>query len=100
MSRIADAKWRCHEDSFIRSAIQHNHAELIPYLFVGKVAHEDVPVLARRVHDGVVKAPHYLPTMFRDLNGLAVWMAYSTFFGSLGDDAISDHYAKVFSRAG
>jgi hypothetical protein len=86
--------------SFIRSAIQHNHAELIPYLFVGKVAHEDVPVLARRVHDGVVKAPHYLPTMFRDLNGLAVWMAYSTFFGKLGDDAISDHYAKLFSRAG
>ena len=86
--------------SFIRTAIQHNHAELIPYLFVGKVAHEDVPILARRVHDGVVKAPHYLPTMFRDLNGLAVWMAYSTFFGSLGDDAISDHYAKVFARAG
>jgi uncharacterized protein (TIGR02421 family) len=86
--------------SFIRTAIQHNRAELIPYLFVGKVAHEDVPVLARRVHDGVVKAPHYLPTMFRDLNGLAVWMAYSTFFGSLGDDAISDHYAKLFSRAG
>ena len=86
--------------SFIRTAIQHNHAELIPYLFVGKVAHEDVPILARRVHDGVVKAPHYLPTMFRDLNGLAVWMAYSTFFGQLGDDAISDHYAKVFARAG
>jgi uncharacterized protein (TIGR02421 family) len=86
--------------SFIRTAIQHNHAELIPYLFVGKVAHEDVPVLARRVHDGVVKAPHYLPIMFRDLNGLAVWMAYSTFFGSLGDDAISDHYAKLFARAG
>jgi uncharacterized protein (TIGR02421 family) len=86
--------------SFIRTAIQHNHAELIPYLFVGKVAHEDVPVLARRVHDGVVKAPHYLPIMFRDLNGLAVWMAYSTFFGKLGDDAISDHYAKLFARAG
>jgi uncharacterized protein (TIGR02421 family) len=86
--------------SFIRTAIQHNHAELIPFLFVGKVAHEDVPVLARRVHDGVVKPPHYLPQIFRDLNGLAVWMAYSTFFGKLGDDAISEHYAKVFSRAG
>ncbi len=86
--------------SFIRTAIQHNHAELIPFLFVGKVAHEDVPVLARRVHDGVVKPPHYLPQIFRDLNGLAVWMAYSTFFGKLGDQAISDHYAKLFARAG
>jgi uncharacterized protein (TIGR02421 family) len=86
--------------SFIRTAIQHNHAELIPFLFVGKVAHEDVPVLARRVHDGVVKPPHYLPQIFRDLNGLAVWMAYSTFFGQLADAAISDHYAKLFAMAG
>ena len=32
--------------AFIWSAIQQNRADLIPYLFVGKVAHEDVPVLA------------------------------------------------------
>ncbi|MFO0736314.1 MAG: flavohemoglobin expression-modulating QEGLA motif protein [Labilithrix sp.] len=86
--------------AFIQSAIQHNRADLIPYLFVGKVAHEDVPVLARRVNDGVVKPPRYLPPMFRDLNGLAIWMAYSTFFTRLGGDAISDYYAKLFARAG
>ena len=86
--------------AFIQSAIQHNRADLIPYLFVGKVAHEDVPVLARRVNDGVIKPPRYLPPMFRDLNGLAIWMAYSTFFARLGGDAISDYYAKLFARAG
>jgi uncharacterized protein (TIGR02421 family) len=86
--------------AFIQSAIQHNRADLIPYLFVGKVAHEDVPVLARRVNDGVVKPPRYLPPMFRDLNGLAIWMAYSTFFARLGGEAISDYYAKLFARAG
>jgi uncharacterized protein (TIGR02421 family) len=86
--------------AFIRSAIQHNRVDLIPYLFVGKVAHEDVPVLARRVNDGVVKPPGYLPPMFRDLNGLAIWMAYSTFFTRLGGEQISDYYAKLFARAG
>ena len=86
--------------AFIQSAIQHNRADLIPYLFVGKVAHEDVPVLARRVNDGVVKPPRYLPPMFRDLNGLAIWMAYSSFFSKLGGQAISDYYAKLFARAG
>jgi uncharacterized protein (TIGR02421 family) len=86
--------------AFIRSAIQHNRVDLLPYLFVGKVAHEDVPVLARRVNDGVVKPPGILPPMFRDLNGLAIWMAYSTFFTRLGGDAISDYYAKLFARAG
>ncbi len=43
--------------------------------------------------------PRYLPPMFRDLNGLAIWMAYSTFFSQLGGDAIADHYARVFARA-
>jgi uncharacterized protein (TIGR02421 family) len=86
--------------AFIRSAIQHNRVDLIPFLFVGKVAHEDVPVLARRVNDGVVKPPHFLPPMFRDLNGLAIWMAYSTFFTKLGGDEISEYYAKLFARAG
>jgi uncharacterized protein (TIGR02421 family) len=85
--------------AFIRSAIQHNRIDLIPYLFCGKVAHEDVPVLARRVNDGVVKPPQYLPPMFRDLNGLAIWMAYSTFFTRLGGDAISDYYAKLSADA-
>ncbi len=85
--------------AFIRSAIQHGRLDLVPLLFVGKVAHEDVPVLARRVSDGVVRPPRYLPPMFRDLNGLAIWMAYSTFFCQLGGDAIADHYARVFARA-
>jgi len=82
--------------AFIRSAIQHDRVDLVPLLFVGKVAHEDVPVLARRVSDGVVKPPGYLPPMFRDLNGLAIWMAYSTFFSRLGGEAIADHYARLF----
>ncbi len=83
--------------AFIRSAIQHGRVDLIPYLFVGKVAHEDVPVLARRVSDGVVRPPRYLPPMFRDLNGLAIWMAYSTFFSQLGGDAIAEHYGRLFA---
>jgi uncharacterized protein (TIGR02421 family) len=86
--------------AFIRSAIQHGRVDLIPFLFVGKVAHEDVPVLAPHVSDGVVRPPRYLPPMFRDLNGLAIWMAYSTFFSQLGGDAIAEHYGRLFARAG
>jgi uncharacterized protein (TIGR02421 family) len=86
--------------AFIRSAIQHDRVDLVPFLFVGKVAHEDVPVLARRVTDGVVKPPRFLPPMFRDMNGLAIWMAYSTFFSQLGGEAIAEHYARLFARSG
>ena len=84
--------------AFIRSAIQHDRMDLVPLLFVGKVAHDDVPVLARRVADGVVKPPKYLPPMFRDLNGLAIWMAYSSFFSQLGGEAIAEYYARLFSK--
>jgi uncharacterized protein (TIGR02421 family) len=86
--------------AFIRSAIQHDRVDLVPFLFVGKVAHEDVPVLARRVSDGVVKPPKFLPPMFADLNGLAIWMAYSSFFSQLGGEAIAEHYAGIFARSG
>lgn len=82
--------------AFVRSAIQHDRVDLVPMLFVGKVAHEDVPILARRVADGVVRPPKYLPPMFRDMNGLAIWMAYSTFFSQLAGDAIAEHYARLF----
>ncbi|HEY4011747.1 MAG TPA: flavohemoglobin expression-modulating QEGLA motif protein [Polyangiaceae bacterium] len=85
--------------AFVRSAIQRDRVDLVPFLFVGKVAHEDVPVLARRVADGVVKPPKYLPPMFRDLNGLAIWMAYSTFFSQLGGEAIAEHYGRIFERS-
>jgi uncharacterized protein (TIGR02421 family) len=85
--------------AFIQSAIQHKQAELIPFLFVGKVAHEDVPILARKVNEGVIKPPRYLPPMFRDLNGLAIWMAYSTFFTRLASEATADFYGKLFARS-
>jgi hypothetical protein len=38
--------------------------------------------------------------MFRDLNGLAMWMAYSTFFTQLGTAEIAKHYGKLFDRTG
>jgi hypothetical protein len=47
----------------------------------------------------VIKPPRDLPPVFRDLNALAIWMAYSTFFSRLGGEAIADHYSKLLARA-
>jgi uncharacterized protein (TIGR02421 family) len=84
--------------AFIRAAVQAKRAELVPFLFVGKVAHEDVPVLYSRVAEGVVRPPMYVPPMFRDLNGLAIWTAYSNFFFRMAAGAMDDYYAKLFRR--
>jgi uncharacterized protein (TIGR02421 family) len=82
--------------AFIQSAIRHGREDLVPMLFAGKVAHEDIPVLASRISDGVVRAPKYLPALFRDLNGLAIWMAYSSFLTQLEAEETSDYYARLF----
>jgi uncharacterized protein (TIGR02421 family) len=84
--------------AFIRAAIQSKRADLVPYLFVGKVSHEDIPVLQARVADGVVRPPIHVPPMFRDLNGLAIWTAYSNFFFRMGGSVVDDYYAKLFRR--
>ena len=81
--------------AFMRAAIQQDKAQLIPFLFVGKVAHEDIPVLYAHVTDGIVKPPPFLPPIFDDMSGLAIWMCYSSFFSRLGGTAITEHYAKV-----
>lgn len=65
--------------NFIRSTIQEGRADLIPFLFAGKVTLEDLPVLEQYHREGVIALPKYLPPQIRDLNGLAVWMAFSNF---------------------
>lgn len=58
--------------SFVTSCMAHGHVEWIPLLFVGKVAHCDIPVLAGHIADGMVRPPLYLPNQIKDLRGTAV----------------------------
>ena len=74
--------------AFIRVAFQQGRAHLIPFLFVGKVAHEDVPVLFAHVTDGIIRPPPFLPPLFERMNGLAVWLSYSSFFSSMCETSI------------
>jgi hypothetical protein len=84
--------------AFMLAAIQHDRAELIPFLFVGKVAHDDVPVLFQHVSDGIVKTPSFMPPLFEDMNGLAVWLSYSSFFSTMCKSSILDYYAASMKR--
>ncbi|GIW70754.1 MAG: membrane protein [Planctomycetota bacterium] len=69
--------------NWLRTCIRLGRPELIPFLFVGKVTLEDVPVLYDAARHGVVDPPKYIPPPFQDLNGLAVWMAFSNFFNRI-----------------
>ena len=78
--------------NFLRTAIRFGRPELIPFLFVGKVAIDDLPVLYAQFREGVIDAPRYLPPQFKDLNGLAMWLAYSNFFNRVDLSRVQDYY--------
>jgi hypothetical protein len=84
--------------NFLQSAITIGRPELIRWLFVGKVAIEDIPVLAQRAHEGIVRPPKFVPALFEDLNGLAMWLAITNFWGRLNNRAIMSHYEKMFDE--
>ena len=69
--------------NFMRTTIKEGRADLIPFLFAGKVTLEDLPVLYDYHKEGVITLPKYLPPQIRDLNGLAVWMAFSNFLNRM-----------------
>lgn len=84
--------------AFMRAALQQDRAALIPFLFVGKVAHEDIPVLHAHVTDGIVRPPPYLPPIFDDMNGLAIWLCYSSFFSRLGGTTLAEYYGRMLAH--
>lgn len=69
--------------NFMRTTIKEGRAELIPFLFAGKATLEDLPVLHDYHQEGVITLPKYLPPQIRDLNGLAIWMAFSNFLNRM-----------------
>jgi len=84
--------------NFMRAAIRAGHPQLIPFLFVGKLSVDDVPLLYRKHKEGIVDYPIHLPPQFRDLNGIAVWMSFSSFLNRVDLAKVQEHYNKLFHR--
>lgn len=82
--------------NFIRTAVRAGKLHLIPFLFVGKIKTDDIPLLYQKYKEGIVEFPKYLPPQFKDLNGLAVWMGFSSFLNNIDLKKIQEHYNKLF----
>lgn len=82
--------------NFMRAAIRAGKPQLIPFLFVGKLRVDDVPLLYQKYKEGIIDAPHYLPPQFRDMNGVAVWMSFSSFLNMVDLKRVQEHYNKLF----
>ncbi|MDR3608009.1 MAG: flavohemoglobin expression-modulating QEGLA motif protein [Oligoflexia bacterium] len=82
--------------NFMRAAIRLGRPYLIPFIFSGKLHVDDIPLIYQKYKEGIVDEPRYLPPQFRDLNGVAVWMSFSSFLNSIDLKRIQDHYDKLF----
>jgi hypothetical protein len=82
----------------MRAAIRAGKPQIIPFLFVGKLHVDDVPLLYEKHLEGIVDAPRYLPPQFKDMNGIAVWMSFSSFLNMVDLKRIQEHYDKLFKN--
>lgn len=92
---IAYCKGFVENYNFIRACIQSGRGEIVPFLFVGKVHLSDIPVLFQKYQEGVVDAPKFLPTFFKDLNSLIVWMSFSNFLSAAAMSGSQDAYRQM-----
>jgi len=83
--------------NFIRLAVRKGMLERIPLLFCGKLAIEDMGILAKLYDSGIINAPRYLPPVMRDLKALSAWMAYSNFLNKLDYVQIDTDFAHLFA---
>ena len=84
--------------NFMRAAIRAGKPYLIPFLFTGKLHVDDVPLLYQKYKEGLVDFPHYLPPQFQDMNGIAVWMSFSSFLNMVDLKKIQEHYDRLFKN--
>ena len=83
--------------NFMRSAIHSGVPEILPMLFVGKVTLDDIPILYQHYLEGTIAGPHYIPAMFRDLNGLYVWFGFASGISVINMARVQKHFHKLFS---
>lgn len=82
--------------NFIRSAIASGIPELIPMLFLGKLAIEDIPTLYLAYREGILAGPRYLPPMFDDYSGLYAWFGFATGLGNINLKGVQRHFQRQF----
>jgi len=84
--------------NFMRSAINSGVPEIIPMLFVGKVALDDLPILYQHYLEGTITGPHLVPAMFRNMNGLYVWFGFAAGIAVVNMGRVQKHFGKLFDK--
>ncbi len=90
--------------NFLRIALTRGQSRLVPLLFVGKLAVDDVALFARLAREGVLADPNHVPAWAKDLSFLTAFMSYTAFRGrrDLGTEQrrLEDQLARAEEELG
>lgn len=65
--------------NFLCYAISERRLDVVPILFSGKLSLDDVPLLLELKTQGLLAEPRYMPSQFKDLAALSVWLGFSLY---------------------
>lgn len=78
--------------NFIRFAISQHRVDAIPLLFTGKLALDDVPLVAELKEHDLLLDPVYLPPQFQDLAALSAWLSFSLYLNQFDLNEIQKNF--------
>ncbi len=81
--------------AYMRVAIRSGRLDRIPVLFCGKVDINHMGIINGLYDEGLIDAPAFLPEVFRDVNALAVQVAFSRFLRDLDFDRLASDYMPL-----
>jgi len=83
--------------NLFRVAIQLGRIDHLPLLLVGKLQLDDFRLLSELYDQGIISAPSFVPPYFKDLRGLATWLSFGRFIGSLNFEQLEKDYRPLFN---
>ncbi len=81
--------------NFLRVVVAAGKANLLPLLFIGKIALDDIGVLIKMQKLGLINPPEYLPPWMKDIRFLLTYLAYSSFLNSVKLENLKKHYSEL-----
>jgi len=84
--------------NFLCFAISEHRVDVIPILFTGKIALDDVPLLLELKAEGLLAEPKYLPPQFKDLASLSVWLGFSLYLDQFDFAEIQRNFRFLLAK--
>jgi uncharacterized protein (TIGR02421 family) len=84
--------------NFISASILENQQHLIPFLFVGKAKVDDIPLLYKRHTEGIVDAPHYIPTHIHHFIEFIPWLRLLPIINFIQAPEATQHYQQIIQK--